>query len=369
LDSFCTVLVNRFSAPSLASMSSSSSSPYRSSSTSALGFQPARSLRDISGVDFIAMPEFEGVACVDMYGDLPYGLFVLPDAVVRGDAGYIFTEEGVPIVEQNADFLRKERFLRPRFEDVGAPSLDRLGVERLISLKARCHTGFFHWALGALPKVFLAECSGFDGSYLLPPRSLAPWAPESMRMLNIADNRLVFEEMCDIAVRRLYVPTYFSGYNAHHNIAFMKLYREWVRAVVAGRKYKKGERIFIARRESTKVRRVLNQEQGEQVLTEYGFKTIYCEELSFRQQIEIAVCAEAIVAPHGAGLSHALFMDENSLVVELFPFKRQQSCDCFEMLSRIPSHRYIALESKTPCEGDVDIDLQKLRDVLGRALI
>jgi hypothetical protein len=310
--------------------------------------------------------------CVDLYGDLPYGLFVLNEAVVRGEAGYIFTNEGTPIIEQNADFLRKGRFLRPRFEELGAGTRDLLWVDSLISLKARCNSGFFHWVLGALPKVFLAEHSGFDGSYLLPSPSVAPWAVDSMRMLGITDSRILFDGGLDIAARKLYVPTYFSGYNAHHNIDFMKLFRGWVRSgagVLSQEGLQPPLRIFIARRESTKVRRVLNQEKVEQLLTEFGFTTVYCEDISFCQQVATAACAEVIVAPHGAGLSHALFMDEHSLLVELFPFKRQQSCDCFEMLARIPGHRYVAVESEVLCEGDIEVPLGKLRATIEAALM
>lgn len=320
------------------------------------------------GVEFAAMPRFEGVACVDMYGDLPYGIFVLPRGVVRGDAGYIFTQEGVPIVEQNADFLRKKKFLRPRFEEIGAATIQPLEVDELISLKTRCHTGFFHWMLGALPKVFLAESVGFSGAYLLPPPSLAPWALESMRLLKISDDRLLFEESRDICARRLCVPTYFSGYNAHHNIAFMRLYREWVRAAVVETVQQKRGRIFIARRASATARRVVNQEHVERVLSDFGFETVYFEDLPFRRQLEIACSAGVMVAPHGAGLSHALFMDDHSLLVELFPHKRQQSCDCFEMLATIPQHRYHSLEGRVPCEGDIDVRPEELRLVLERAL-
>jgi capsular polysaccharide biosynthesis protein len=299
-----------------------------------------------------------------MYGDLPYGLYVISDAVVRGSPGYIFTSEGTPIVEQNADFLRKGRFLQPRFTELRVATTEQLQVSQLISLKARSHKGFFHWVLGALPKVLIAESAGFNGSYLLPPQSCAPWAAESLMMLNIAEDRMLFEVERELSVHKLYIPTYFSGYNAHHNVDFMKLYREWIRGAVLTDERRESQRIFIARRESTTVRRVINQQDVEHVLAEYGFRTIYFEDMSFREQVATATRSEFFVAPHGAGLSHALFMDENSAVVELFPFKRQQSCDCFETLSRIPSHRYIALESEAPWEGDIEVSLVELRAVI-----
>lgn len=329
-----------------------------------VGLQPTVSLADIPGVEFVPMPQSAGMMCSDMYGDLPYGLYVIPGAVVRGSPGYIFTSEGTPIVEQNADFLRKGRFLRPRFTELGVATTEQLQVNQLISLRARANTGFFHWVLGSLPKVFMAESAGFDGHYLLPPQSCAPWAAESLMMLNISEDRMLFEVDRDLFVGKLCIPTYFSGYNAHHNVRFMKLYREWVRRAVLSDESMTRQRLFIARRESAIVRRVTNQQDVESLLAEYGFKTIYFEDMSFREQVTLSTYCEVMVAPHGAGLSHALFMDENSLVVEFFPFDRQQSCDCFETLSLIPSHRYVALESKVPREGDIEVPLIGLRAVI-----
>jgi hypothetical protein len=61
-------------------------------------------------------------------------------------------------------------------------------------------------------------------------------------------------------------------------------------------------------------------------------------------------------------------MGEGSTLIELFPFARKQSCDCYEMIATIPEHRYYALESEQDCEGDVRVSPDTLMGVLRQAL-
>jgi hypothetical protein len=121
-----------------------------------------------------------------MYGDLPFGMFTLPNATLRGDEAYIFTSDGSPIMEQNADFLRKKKFLKPKLPEDHHHLRSPYEVEQLVSLISRCDTGFFHWIMDSLPKVLIAEACGFIGSYLLPSSTTAPWADESLFLLGIS---------------------------------------------------------------------------------------------------------------------------------------------------------------------------------------
>lgn len=295
-----------------------------------------------------------------MYGDLPLGLFVLPDAEVRHEAGYIYTGSGRPILEQNAGFLRKKKFLRPRYPVENNTTANAPTIDDALSLLSSCHDCFWHWMGDSLPKVILAEECGFNGSYLIPAPDVAPWARESLQLIGIAGHRIVVHHGEIVRVSRLSIPTYFCGYNAHFNIPFVRLYREWVRRFVPHTTTATPKRLFVGRRHSADARRVLNQPDVERLVHEFGFVTVYFEDLPLAEQLGLAVSAEAIIAPHSSGLSHLLFMDEGARVIELFPHKRQQSCDCYETLARVTPHRYCALESELPREGDIEVNLERL---------
>lgn len=354
-----------------------SSTPYRIPSTAPVtsgGAECAsmpevfRSLKGLSNVGFVPYPRLTGQVCCDMYGDLPYGLFTLPRAVVRGEHGFVFTNEQVPIVEQNAGLLRKKKFVRAKFDEIPESVGEPLRVGDLVSLVSRCNDCFWHWMMDNLPKVMLAEQSGFKGFYLLPPSSAVPWATESMKIVGIPAERVVYSDQREVQAERLYIPSYFCGFNAHHNIPFMKMYRDWVRAAISADAIHGEERIFIGRRESAKVRRVVNQRDVEQVLQGHGVRTLYFEDLSLRAQLELACATKVMVAPHGSGLSHSLFMRERSVVIEFFPYKGHQACDCYETLSHVTDHRYRSLESVGDRAGDIEIDLSSLGKILSEEL-
>ncbi len=65
--------------------------------------------------------------------------------------------------------------------------------------------------------------------------------------------------------------------------------------------------------------RILEEESDniDNILKEHGFETIYLENFSFHQQIEMAANADVIVAPHGAGLTNLIFSNANTKIVEL----------------------------------------------------
>ncbi len=318
------------------------------------------SIQELSGAQFAPIKVKTGNSlCRDMYGEMPLGCYILPRMTVvparRGDFGYLCAGRG-PIIEQNADFLRKGKFLRARFGEMIEPCTDSLSVGELVVLTARCHNNFWHWMMDSLPKVLIAESCGFRGEYLVPPADVAPWAAESLSLVGISKERLVCLSGRVLAVDRLHVPTYFCGYNAHLNRDLVRAYRAWLLERLSIEPRGDSRRILVGRPDSASARRVLNQSELETSLGTEGFEQIYFERFSLREQMRIASDASVLVGGHGSGLTHLLCMPENALVLELFPHRRQQTNNCYEALSTITPHRYRALESHVMREGDIEVD-------------
>ena len=76
-------------------------------------------------------------------------------------------------------------------------------------------------------------------------------------------------------------------------------------------------RIYISRAKAN-TRRLLNEAELLPILTKYGFEVIRAEELTYQQQVQLFFEAEAVVAPHGAGLTNLLF-SEQCKVLEFHP--------------------------------------------------
>lgn len=323
----------------------------------------AVSVRAALGSAFQATGLFGDEPCLDMYGDLPFGLYSILHGSIRGDCGYIYTHDGAPILEQNADFLRKGKFLRPLIEPRSEISPNARHLPELISLISRRDNCFWHWMMDSLPKVHLAEVCGYSGPYLIPPDTRASWARESLAILGIAEGRLITKDERDLVVERLFIPTYFCGYNAHFNLRFLHAFRDALRHAIPAEK-RGPERIIIGRPQSSPARRVLNQEDIATTLAESGFHLVYFESLSLIEQLRIARSARVIVGPHSSGLTHQLIMDQGSSVIELFPFERKVTNDCYEQLAHALGHHYEAMITKVDHQTDILIEPTAIQGVV-----
>jgi capsular polysaccharide biosynthesis protein len=76
-------------------------------------------------------------------------------------------------------------------------------------------------------------------------------------------------------------------------------------------------RVFISRRKAG-VRRIVNEKQVVDCLESFGFHTYVLEEMSFSDQVRLFSQADAIVAPHGAGLANMIFSFSGTRVLEFF---------------------------------------------------
>ncbi|WP_299824500.1 glycosyltransferase 61 family protein [uncultured Pontibacter sp.] len=77
------------------------------------------------------------------------------------------------------------------------------------------------------------------------------------------------------------------------------------------------KRIYISR-SNARTRRVVNEQELVPILASYGFEVVRPEEMTYQQQVQLFFDAEAVIAPHGAGLTNLLF-SEQCKVLELHP--------------------------------------------------
>ncbi|MDO6389286.1 glycosyltransferase family 61 protein [Pontibacter sp. BT731] len=79
------------------------------------------------------------------------------------------------------------------------------------------------------------------------------------------------------------------------------------------------KRVYISRSKAT-LRRILNEQELIVLLEQYGFRTVWAEDLDYKSQIQLFYDAEAVVSSHGAGLTNILFA-EKCHVLEFHPAK------------------------------------------------
>jgi hypothetical protein len=114
-------------------------------------------------------------------------------------------------------------------------------------------------------------------------------------------------------------------------------------------------RLYITRRLAT-MRRILNEDKLVAGLRSYGYEPIALESLSLAEQHRLFSTAEAVVAPHGAGLTNLIHAPAGCEVVELFPAEPSFH---YRWLSRACQHPYASwIGGATTRNADflVDVD-------------
>lgn len=185
---------------------------------------------------------------------------------------------------------------------------------------------FFHWMMEALPRMaVLGEYAELlDGLFV--PGPLKEFHKESLRLLGFgADKLIALDVHSHFQPEHLFVPHAFAMYNpprwmrAWYNSAYLP------RAVAAAITVQPVRRMYISRSDAPG-RQVENEKEVLRELGVFGFEPVRLSELSMAAQARLFHEAEAIVAPHGAGLSNLVFCRPGTLVVEVLPPKWMAPC-------------------------------------------
>lgn len=92
-------------------------------------------------------------------------------------------------------------------------------------------------------------------------------------------------------------------------------YNKWI-ANNLKRKKDVGTNFYISRDLASK-RKIINENEIINILKKYNYEIVYCEKLTFEEQIKIFLNAKNIIAPHGAGLTNLFWSQKGTNVLEL----------------------------------------------------
>jgi capsular polysaccharide biosynthesis protein len=179
----------------------------------------------------------------------------------------------------------------------------------------------YHWFFDCLPRLYLVLETVEQPIKIIMRRDMAPYQLETMAfvMKDYPQAEVVYIGKHEKwQVEEFVLPSFLantqSGYLPRQAADWLRN-KVWQGYGVQRRNRKK--RLYISRA-SAKTRRVLNEQDLLPVLEQYGFEVVRAEELTYRQQVQLFFEAEAVVAPHGAGLTNLLF-SEQCQVLEFHP--------------------------------------------------
>ena len=238
---------------------------------------------------------------------------------------------------------------------------------------------YFHWMFDVLPRIELLRRSPInlnDIDFYLTSFQL-PFQKETLKIIDIPeDKRLPIEECSHIRSPKLIVPSFPGSISwmPQWTCDFLKKHFLDESAIDSSNL---PNRIYISRKKS-KIRRVLNEEKIIELLRKFGFVSVTLEGMSVREQAAMFANADAIVAPHGSGLTNLAFCRSTTKVIELF--SPNYVYHCYWFISNLVGVEYYYLLGETipgfylnkliyPGEQSEDIwmNLNRLRETIAFA--
>ncbi len=271
----------------------------------------AQQMLNFSLVNYLETTDVRSSVVETFESDLP--ISVVENVYISGQPAMMYRRLDKPfdILRQSVNYgdIRgvTKAFLQRGLRNE-APQL----LDEAICLAGNWAANYWHWLFDNLPKVVLAEKSGFRGLYVVPDQ---PFVRDSLEILGIEKARVLCNDGRLRLIRRLFVPTPIDGQKISD---FPLLTQEMRRSLCRGGEAGPRRRIYISRNRGEQIRRIVNEAPFNELVARYSFETCFLEDLSFRQQLSLFSTAEAVIGPHGAGFANTFFLPEKALVIELF---------------------------------------------------
>ena len=271
-------------------------------------------------------------------------------------------------------FARLENFRRwrrkrrnKRYEEVLRARPVR-ELERVVWVTDDWSKGYFHWLADVLPKLVIAADRLSHSTILLPARFAdSELVKDSFGRFGVGDLEFINENETVIA-HRLYLPVHAAESGDFDEATVDEIRR--IMTVDIPQDHNPNKRIYISR-SLAKRRKVVNDDEVSTILADFGFETVFAENLSFAEQADLFSSVGYLVSIHGAGLSNMLFMPAGGRVMEFRKNDPRVSNCFFNMASALEHEYYYQLcpatdKAQAPYSADLVVDSQLLIDNLAR---
>jgi len=193
---------------------------------------------------------------------------------------------------------------------------------------------YFHWIYDTVPylysyfelkkrtdnlKLLVSTPDGKDDLY--------PFVYETLSLLGITKDDLVFLNK-DTKYKELIVGSSLTHNRMSSAPPHSKVF-SIIDSMEGGFGYEGYEKIYVSRRtwtqnksenigtDYTTQRMCVNEDEVVEILNDYGFKEIFCENYSMKDKIGIFRTAKVVVGPIGGGMSNVLFCKPSTRVISI----------------------------------------------------
>lgn len=280
-----------------------------------------------------------------------------PQPLVRTRTGHIALESAsasYEIFEHRAtELIKKYGPCAIKFLRGNKISHDR-HYKHLFPMVRHPTTNYYHWLLTGLIRLRSLEAyrkkTGERPSILINKKA-PDWVYQSLELLGVDLDRCIHWTNSIAKVDAFVLPIHRRTRPLEAGSSDCHWLKKEAIAGLDPEPQRDDRRIFISR-EDADCRQVINRDCIDPILDKYGFEKRLLTKYTFSQQVRLFAEAEAVVAPHGAGLANLVFGTDLS-VIELLP--RNDVRPFYFLLANNCNHNYEYIL----CEGDNgDISVQ-----------
>jgi capsular polysaccharide biosynthesis protein/tetratricopeptide (TPR) repeat protein len=192
---------------------------------------------------------------------------------------------------------------------------------RVVILAGLTNHLYFHWMFDVLPRVEVLRCSGLAWNaidYVVVSQQ-TPFQRETLERLGIPREKILDpSQHPHLQARQLIVPSWPSSPAWMPRWACDFLRQEFLAGMAPGSTPSSTSRRLYIRRPPDATRRVINEPEVLELLSQYGFTALTLETRSVAEQAALLAQAEMVIAPHGGGLTNLVFCQPGTPVLELF---------------------------------------------------
>jgi hypothetical protein len=288
-----------------------------------------------------------------------YGVIVSPDHRLLADVSW-----------QDVPLDRSQPMLHAAMHSMLLPGVDHVRASVAVISSIRPHN-YFHWMFDILPRIDILRRAGQIPDYYLVKANLS-FQKESLSLLNIPATKIINPKpQSQVRADNLIVPSLpgpiFGATPQSWSCRFLRwAFRQ--RSI----RQTPHRLLYLSRADATE-RRVINEAEVQERIAPFGFESITLTGMPFADQVELFSQARAVVGPHGAGFSNAVFCEPGTVLIEFMP--KGRVIDCFERLARFAGLDYSAVYAddnetggRSSATNDHVVDTVLLRQLLREKL-
>lgn len=199
-------------------------------------------------------------------------------------------------------------------------------------------SGYFHWLLDCLPRLILLEGLGINLPLALPSYLKGKtFVTQSLTLLDKTNYEFLKKEKWYF-FKSLCFPAHLAPTGNYNDEIINKL-----RSRLTGNcKEVPTLKIYVSRSKASR-RKIVNEQKIFPCLSSMGFRTVFCEDLTFEEQVQLFSKVKYLISNHGAGLSNILFMAPETSVLELRK-RNDNHNNCYFSLASSLNLKYFYLE-------------------------